>query len=465
MDLANQILRSEDCGQSIQCIRYSDEGFLVYQGPPYPLFSYSRNDFLIFSTFIHLQMRFLRDLICLLQQCFSNQCSSVSNQLLTLIIDCISLMLRLDTTALISLYQNDFISVLSGCLQYFPSGLSLTSIIDHLLGLVSVVSFFLLQLHTLLQVDHSTNHIIIRKLLSNVLLQPSLFHKASYEQCVYLHDQLLHQINSIDLVCSSVSLQVIFVRLIHFSNILTVSFRALSLISLLQNRFLNITYLRLVSLLNFNPLSMNPSRFLSSLPIHSFSPRLLFVFSFIRRTFQRVCLKVFSSGIPKKKLSHECTDNRIGSFIHHLLKHIQNQESLSKQVETGYSNLQEGDNPVSSVLSYEPQYTLAIEGIYFASYVLFSILSVHRKTSLPEVEYRYYSYDFWYSCLSRLDDMNYESLSPSSRNTFIQLASLYEAWLWNGQVDQTGLSFDKILHPKCLPHYLLCLRYTYEQRL
>lgn len=87
---------------------------------------------------------FLRDLICLLQQCFSNQCSSVSNQLLTLIIDCISLMLRLDTTALISLYQNDFISVLSGCLQYFPSGLSLTSIIDHLLGLVSVVSFFLL---------------------------------------------------------------------------------------------------------------------------------------------------------------------------------------------------------------------------------------------------------------------------------------------------------------------------------
>ena len=144
MDLANQILRSEDCGQSIQCIRFSDEGFLVYQGPPYPLFSYSRNDFLIFSTFIHLQMRFLRDLICLLQQCFSNQCSSVSNQLLTLIIDCISLMLRLDTTALISLYQNDFISVLSGCLQYFPSGLSLTSIIDHLLGLVSVVSFFLL---------------------------------------------------------------------------------------------------------------------------------------------------------------------------------------------------------------------------------------------------------------------------------------------------------------------------------
>ena len=131
------------------------------------------------------------------------------------------------------------------------------------------------------------------------------------------------------------------------------SFRALSLISLLWDGFSNITYSRLLPFLNSIPLSTSPSQFLYSLLTHSFYLRLFFVSSLIPRTFQRVCLKVFSSGIPKKKLSHECTDNRIGSFIHHLLRYIQSQESLSKQVEIGYSNLQEGDNPVRAVCFYE----------------------------------------------------------------------------------------------------------------
>ena len=89
-----------------------------------------------FSSSIHLQMRFLRDLICLVQQCHSNLCPSVSDQLLCLIIDCLSVMIRLDSTTFISLYQNDLISLLFGCLRYFPAGLYSNSISDHLVEFV-----------------------------------------------------------------------------------------------------------------------------------------------------------------------------------------------------------------------------------------------------------------------------------------------------------------------------------------
>ena len=187
---------------------------------------------------------------------------------------------------------------------------------------------------------------MIRSFLSDVLLQPSLFHKFSYEQCVYLHEHLLHELNSIDFICVSVSLQVGVQLVFHHSNIWTVSFKALSLISLLCNRFLNTSCYRLLLLPNAIPYSMSLSQLLCSLPIHSFCLRLFSISAFIYRTFQRVCLKVFSSGIPKKKLSYECTDNHIGSFIHHLLQYIETSESLSKELDMQYTHLQEGDDQV-----------------------------------------------------------------------------------------------------------------------
>ena len=139
MDLDKQVVRSEDCDQSIQCIHFSDQGFCVYQALLSPLSSYNRYRYLIHSMISHLQMRFLRDLTCLIQHWSSNQSLSFGDRLLILILDCITIMVQLDSTALISLYQHDIMSLLWGCLYYVPSGFNRILIIDHLLGFVCVI--------------------------------------------------------------------------------------------------------------------------------------------------------------------------------------------------------------------------------------------------------------------------------------------------------------------------------------
>lgn len=197
-------------------------------------------------------------------------------------------------------------------------------------------------------VDHSTNRVVIHQYVSNILLQPVLYNKYSYEQCVYLHEHIVQGISLFD-ICSSVSLQVTILLFIHHSNTLIALFRVRLLISLLWNRFLSIScsiLLHLFLLLNFIQFSMIHSQSLFSPQIHFLCLRLFFIYSFILSAFQHICLKIYVSGISKKKLSHEFTDCMVESFIYHLLSQILSQKSLSKQLETGYLSLREEDNLV-----------------------------------------------------------------------------------------------------------------------